>query len=98
MRRRAQEITADRAGLICCQSLSVAISAVIKIMSGLDEKHLNLKIDVILDEFKNINPSLIPEEEMYSTHPPLPIRIRALLWFSMSQPYYASIKKNVFFG
>ena len=84
---RAQEITADRVGLICCQSLDSAMRAIIKMLSGLDDTHLVFNINSILREYKNIDVLNIPLEEMYATHPPLPIRARALLWFSMGETY-----------
>ena len=66
---RAQEITADRIGLICCQSLDSAIQAIIKMLSGLDENHLVFNINSILTEYKNVDVLNIPLEEMYATHP-----------------------------
>ena len=84
---RAQEITADRIGLLCCQSLDNAIQAIIKMLSGLDDNHLVFNINSILTEYKNVDVLNIPLEEMYATHPPLPIRARALLWFSMGEVY-----------
>ena len=84
---RAQEITADRIGLLCCQSLDSAIQAIIKMLSGLDENYLVFNINSILTEYKNVDILNIPLEEMYATHPPLPIRARALLWFSMGEIY-----------
>ena len=84
---RAKEITADRVGLLCCQSLDSAMQAIIKMLSGLDDNHLVFNINSILTEYKDVDILNIPLEEIYATHPPLPIRARALLWFSMGEIY-----------
>lgn len=91
---RSQEITADRVGLVCCQSLDSAIQAIIKMLSGLDDNHLIFNINSILTEYRNIDGLNIPFEEMYATHPPLPIRARALLWFSMGEIYLKLTEKD----
>ncbi len=91
--RRAKEITADRVGLLCCQSLDTSIKAMLKMLSGLDENHLVFNIASILEELKNVDPSNIPIEEMCASHPPLAIRSRALLWFSMGKVYLDLIGK-----
>lgn len=91
---RAKEITADRVGLLCCQSIDSAISAIIKILSGLNNNHINFDINSFLSEFKEIDTSNIPMEEIYSTHPPLPIRSKALLLFSMGSSYLEFIEEN----
>ena len=92
---RAQEITADRTGLLCCQSLDSAMRAIIKMLSGLDDNNLVFNINSILTEYKNVDVLNIPLEEMYATHPPLPIRARALLWFSMGEIYLNFTGQNI---
>ena len=82
---RAREISADRVGLLCSQSLDTSVRAISKTLSGLDETHLSFNAQALLEEFKKVDPLHIPYEEIYSTHPPLPIRLRALLWFSLSK-------------
>ena len=74
---RSQEITADRVGLICSQSLDSCVRAIMKVSSGLDENHLVFDVNSVLEEFKNIDVLNIPFEEMYASHPPLAIRSRA---------------------
>ena len=92
---RAKEITADRVGLLCCQSLDSAMQAIIKMLSGLDDNHLVFNINSILTEYKDVDILNIPLEEIYATHPPLPIRARALLWFSMGEIYLDLTGQNV---
>ena len=91
---RAREISADRTGFLCAQSLDASIRAIAKLLSGLDESYINFNTYSMLQEFQKIDPSNIPYEEIYSTHPPFPIRVRALLWFSMSKTYLNLIEKD----
>ena len=52
MRQRAQEISADRIGLIACNSLDVAIKALIKTISGLNDIHLRFDVGAFLSQLK----------------------------------------------
>lgn len=87
IKSRGKEITADRTGLLCCKSIETALRAIIKLLSGLDDEYMNFDVNAILEEFRELDISNIPIEEMYSTHPPLLIRSRALLLFSMGSAY-----------
>jgi len=82
--KRAQELSADRIGYISCNSLDVALRALMKTMSGLTSKHLRFDISSFIDQIRstdNINVS--SGLESTSTHPSILLRCRALLWFSL---------------
>lgn len=79
---RAREISSDRLGLIACESLDVAIRGLMKITSGLTARYLRFDVGKYLSQ-------LTKEHDMpikigrTMTHPPIAVRCRALLWFSM---------------
>ena len=83
---RAKEISVDRIGLIACQELNSSLSAMVKCISGLDSKHLKINIPEFLTQLKDINLSA-ENNNMYLSHPPMLLRCRALLWFSMLSEY-----------
>ena len=80
MQMRSQEISADRIGLVACNSLDAAVRAMMKLVSGLTEQHLNFDIGTFISQLKN-SPSNANEN---ASHPSMLVRCRALLWFSMS--------------
>ena len=82
MKMRAQEISADRVGLLACRSLDVAIQAMMKTVSGLSERHLRFDVGAFLSQINELDgqPSL---PHTMSTHPSIVVRCRALLWFSI---------------
>ena len=93
---RSQEISVDRVGLISCGKLDHAMSAMLKTISGLDEKFLNFNIGHFINQVHKIKAS----ETDYSfmdTHPSLIVRSRALLLFATSGILEEDIKikKNV---
>ena len=81
MQQRAQEISVDRLGLVACQNLNTAASAMIKTLSGLNEAHLGSDIRGFLDQAKALRKP-ISGENARNSHPSLLMRCRALLWFS----------------
>lgn len=78
--RQAQELSADRFGLLACGSLEVALKTILKSTSGLPSKHLRFDIGSFTKQIESTNKSM---ESVFSTHPMFAIRSRALLWFSM---------------
>ena len=82
---RAQEISSDRTGLIACQDIDMAVKAMIRIQSGLDDRFLTFDSSAFLtqlDKEKNILRHISD-----SSHPTFRIRAKALLRFSISNPY-----------
>ena len=80
MQSRAQEISADRIGLIACSSLDSAIRAMMKTISGLTSRHLRFDAGTFVSQLKK-SPS---HSNARTSHPPMLVRCRALLWFSTS--------------
>lgn len=85
IQQRAQEISADRLGLIGCESLSVAIKALIKTVSGLNNSHLRFDVGSFLSQLQNFSGEALWNQ--YATHPSMLVRCRALLWFSLNDAY-----------
>lgn len=88
---RCHEISADRIGFIASSSVDDALRGMLKIASGLKEQHIKLNIPVFLDQIKQIKNMSGRKEGAYLSHPLIPLRMRALLWFSMSDSYYEAI-------
>lgn len=78
---RAAEISADRAGLIACNDVDVALRAMLKVGSGLDESHLQVDIADYMRQLAELRETAGDEGVFFSTHPPFPVRVRALLRF-----------------
>ncbi len=87
MQQRAQEISADRLGLMACRSLDVATNALIKTVSGLSNRHLRFDVGYFLSQLKRVSGKT---EYHQSTHPSILVRCRALLWFSLNDVYLNS--------
>ena len=85
---RYQEISSDRLGLIACQSFDTAARALMKLTSGLSDAYLTFDIELFLEQIRESLPDM---KHLHSatTHPPMLVRARALLWFSecMSQSH-----------
>lgn len=79
-KRRSQEISCDRIGLVACSSLDTALRALMKTVSGLTERHLRFDVLAFVSQLRKIESS--PIEASFTTHPSILIRARALLWFS----------------
>jgi len=81
-KRRSQEISCDRIGLIACSSLDTALRALMKTVSGLTERHLRFDVLAFISQLRKIESSKI--DASLTTHPSMLIRAKALLWFSLS--------------
>ncbi len=90
MQSRAAEISADRMGLIACNSLDVSIRAMMKTISGLTSRHLRFDAGTFISQLRN-NPS---HSDAYSSHPSMLVRCRALLWFSMHDSLNLNTRKS----
>ena len=86
IQKRAQEISADRIGLLASESLDNSIRAMMKTMSGLTTKYLKFDIGAFLSQLSNTNQNIL-QLDVNSTHPSMIVRCRALLWFSMSETF-----------
>ncbi len=86
MQRRYQEISADRIGLLACQDLSTAVRTLIKITSGLSDKHIRFDVGAFLRQLRHVGKENYAAE-IGATHPSVLVRARALLWFSMGRAF-----------
>lgn len=85
---RAAEISADRIGMISSNQIDHAARAIIKTVSGLPEQYIRFDISSYLDQLREIESIGGDRSGFCSTHPMFPVRLKALLWFQMSEPYY----------
>ena len=96
---RATEISADRIGFIGCGNLETSLRAMLKITSGLSEKHLKFNFSSYLDQLRELKEIKGDQNLMHSTHPNFLNRMQALIWFSMSNEYnehFNTDKKGTF--
>ena len=85
---RAAEISADRIGFLSCSGLEHSLKALLKLASGLDEKHLKFKFSVYLDQLRDLEDLGKSSSELWSTHPSFLIRMQSLIWFEMTKEYH----------
>ena len=67
IKKRAQEISVDRVGLMACRDINTATRAIIKTLSGLDEKYIRFDVKKFLNQIEGI--SVNKESEQFSSHP-----------------------------
>ena len=91
---RASEISADRAGFLGSGDIENSLKAMLKIASGLSEKHLTFNFSSYLDQLRELKQIKGDQNQMYSTHPSFLNRMQALVWFSMSYEYHEYFETN----
>ncbi len=91
--KRAQEISCDRIGLWACGDINIALNSLIKLTSGLSQRHLGLDSMALLSQMKKIEKESVFDRSN-STHPPWYIRAFSLFHFSLSDFF---IQKNLEF-
>ncbi len=89
---RASEISADRLGLYCCKNFDDAASAFFKLSSGIVSDKFRFKVDDYMGQFRDLESYLKSAaerdiEDVYSSHPFSPIRLKALQLFHRSELY-----------
>jgi hypothetical protein len=86
IKKRAQEISVDRIGLLACKDINAATGAITKSLSGLDEKYINFNMQAFL---KQLDSDVAKNDEsgQFSSHPSFILRAKALLRFSLSDGY-----------
>ncbi|NOQ23608.1 MAG: M48 family metalloprotease [Candidatus Aegiribacteria sp.] len=85
---RAREISADRVGFISCGSTESSFRGMLKLASGLSDKHIRFDLTTYLDQARELLDMGGSKYQLLSTHPVITSRVRALLWFEMSDRYY----------
>jgi hypothetical protein len=83
-RRRAQEISADRVGLLAVDSPADALRAEVKVACGLDARHFTADLDAFIEQISTPPDDLDSEWEANSTHPTLALRFWAQRHFMES--------------
>ena len=86
--KKLAEFSADRVGLVACNSLDSAMSALYRVSTGLDPKMMEFNS---ADYINNLEDELPDSSDLRffrkDFHPPLPIRMKALSLFSNSKLY-----------
>lgn len=93
---RYSEITADRAGLLCCGDLRTAQRTLMKLESAfanVSDVDLDRYIDQSLESLDNLKLGAI--QEILLDHPLTPKRLKALEYFTQSKLYYNITGKEV---
>ena len=88
---RSAEVSADRAGLLACRDINAAVSALIKITTGLGADDIRFDLQAFLRQFSEITEKGPSMSETMSTHPLFLLRIRALFMFSNSREYHSCV-------
>lgn len=86
---RSHEISCDRFGLLACQDVRVASTALFKIASGLNERWIafdEMAYSRHFDELCSMS-ELVDLEDASRTHPLTPLRVKALISFSKSETF-----------
>lgn len=94
---RCSEITADRAGLICCGDLETAQRALLKIIGGFTEiENIDIKKYIEQSHATLEVQGIGKYQELFRQHPLIYKRLKALEIFSQSEMYYRITgKENV---
>ncbi|MCD4658143.1 MAG: TerB family tellurite resistance protein [Planctomycetes bacterium] len=91
---RYATITCDRAGLLCCQSFSVAATTLFKKTSGVTTGQLQFNVEDYLkqlEDVKSIDEHTETPEDWFDSKPFSPLRIKALELFANSDVFKSSI-------
>jgi hypothetical protein len=86
MQQRAQEISVDRIGLLACESMDIAIRALMKTASGLTSKHLRFDVGTFISQLRRSSDTPV-QGSLTASHPTMLVRCRALLWFSLNDVF-----------
>lgn len=91
---RCSEITADRIGLICCEDLYVAQTALLKIVGGYTEID-DIDVERYIAKSRSLQNTqqLGKLGEYFQTHPMIHKRLKALELFYHSEVYYRAVHK-----
>jgi hypothetical protein len=84
---RSIELSVDRIGLLASGNNDAALRAILKTLSGLGAQHLRFDFSHYMSEARAVVSETVSEQQLWSSHPPLAERFRALVSFSMSDVY-----------
>jgi len=85
-KKRAAEITADRIGFLAAE-IDDALMAMIKLASGLPSSYIRKDFSSYLRQARELHDDVGHLHTLLSSHPSCTTRMRALMWFSISQPF-----------
>lgn len=91
---RGMEIFMDRIGLIACRNVSFATSAAMKIASGLSSAHMRSNVSAYSDEAIKGFGAAPDGHDFMADHPPLFLRVRALMLYATSDSYMQLLGKE----
>lgn len=91
---RALELSSDRIGLIATKDFDTAAKTILIILSGLDDALLRYDYSSFIEEAKIVINDETSQHDLYSSHPPLAQRFKALTQFSICSDYLSFIKKR----
>jgi len=91
---RAAEISSDRIGFIACDDIQTSLRAMLKLASGLSDKHINFNFSAYLEQLEELENLGRNESQLWSSHPNFLVRMRSLIWFEMSKEYNDFIGKK----
>jgi len=82
--RKKAEISADRVSVLASRDFKATATSLLKATFGLSERNLNLDVEALVNQVDEIRgrPELM--EEVFASHPLLPIRLKAVELFSRS--------------
>lgn len=83
--QRAAEVSADRAGLVCCGSLDVAANALFKTISGLRVPGLAVAPAELAQQWEHLVEEVLDDgrrDQWQLSHPHPPLRMQALMTFA----------------
>jgi uncharacterized tellurite resistance protein B-like protein len=94
--QRASEISCDRFGLLACQDVKTACSALFKVASGLTERWISFDEAAYSRHFDEIASmsELVSFEEASRSHPLSPLRVKALIAYSNSEAFASAFGKE----
>lgn len=87
--QRAAEVSADRAGLVCCGSLDVAANAIFKLLCGLHIPGHKVDPAELAEQWDSLREEVLDDgrrDHWQLSHPFPPLRMRALLLFHQMGP------------
>lgn len=92
--RRFSEITADRAGLLCCGSVDDALRSLIKLALGAQKLYKDINVDEYLKQLDELKGSYARFLEFFLFHPFLPKRVESIKLFSHSRLFSPARKSK----
>jgi hypothetical protein len=84
---RSIEISVDRVGLLASDDVDASFRAILKTLSGLNDSVLRYDFSHFMSEARDVLDTKITDQLLYSSHPPLAQRFKALVSFSTSDSY-----------